>query len=76
MVARPPVARRSGYKLVRDHQQMFHVVPRGRALLPSPERHPVAHSAAIAIMCCVFSLYTVVTEILYCQNQYRIRIQW
>ena len=45
-------------------------------MLPSPERHPVAHSAAIAIMCCVFSLYTVVTEILYCQNQYRIRIQW
>ena len=35
LVARPPVARRSGCKLVRDHQQMLHVVPRGRALPPS-----------------------------------------
>ena len=53
MVARPPVARRSGCELLRDHQQVLHAVPRGLALPPSSESHPVAHSPAITIMCCV-----------------------
>ena len=51
-------------------------VVRQASQTPNRSPDPVAHSATIAILCCVFALCTVVTEILCCQNQYRIRIQW
>ena len=50
MVARPPVARRSGCELFRDHQVMLRAVPRGRASPLPLGAHLVANSVAIATM--------------------------
>eukprot|EP01043_Picozoa_sp_COSAG02_P019274 COSAG02_NODE_922_length_15907_cov_4.423303_6_plen_75_part_00 len=48
MAARPPVARRSGCELFRDHQVVLRAVPRGQASPLPLGAHLVANSVAIA----------------------------